>query len=193
MTAAEQVLHDIESEAKEKGWPIIGPERGAVLVDVIRRYKPKRILELGALVGYSSVLMAANLPAGGQVVSIEIDPTHVEESRATQRRAGLDDSCVVVQGDASEMIPRLKGPWDMMFIDAVKQDYLHYLKEAELVLSPGAVIVADNVKRAAEAVAPYLDYVRNSGRYFSSYHEFGNDAVEVSVLIPSTDGGSGKQ
>jgi predicted O-methyltransferase YrrM len=193
MTAPEQVLHDIEAEAKEKGWPIIGPERGALLVDVIRRYKPKRILELGALVGYSSVLMAVNLPEDGQVVSIEIDPARVEESRATQRRAGLDDRCVVVQGDASEMIPRLEGPWDMMFIDAVKQDYLHYLKEAEPALSPDAVIVADNVKRAAEAVAPYLDYVRNSGRYSSSYHEFGNDAVEVSVLLPSTDGGFDRQ
>lgn len=193
MTAAEQVLHDIESQAEEKGWPIIGPEKGTVLVDVIRQHQPKRILELGALVGYSSVLMASNLPEDGQVVSIEIDPARVEESRATQRRAGVADRCVIVQGDASDTIRRLEGPWDMVFIDAIKQDYLHYLKEAEPALSPGAVIVADNVKRAAEAVAPYLDYVRNSGRYSSSYHEFGNDAVEVSVLLPSMEDNSSQQ
>jgi predicted O-methyltransferase YrrM len=187
MTTAEQVLHEIESQAKEKGWPIIGPDKGAVLVDVVRKHKPKRILEIGALVGYSSVLMAANLPEGGQVVSIEIDPVRVEESRETQRRAGLADRCLVIQGDASEIITQLKGPWDMVFIDAVKEDYLHYLQEAEPALSPGAVIVADNVKLFAERVEPYLDYVRNSGRYSSSYHEFGDDAVEVSVFLASED------
>ncbi len=190
MTTPEQVLHEIESQAKEKGWPIIGPDKGAVLVDVVRKHKPKRILEIGALVGYSSVLMAANLPEGGQVVSIEIDPVRVEESRETQRRAGLADRCLVIQGDASEIITQLKGPWDMVFIDAVKEDYLHYLQEAEPALSPGAVIVADNVKLFAERVEPYLDYVRNSGRYSSSYHEFGDDAVEVSEFLASEDGPS---
>ncbi len=190
MTTAEQVLHEIESQAEEKGWPIIGPEKGAVLVDVVRKHKPKRILEIGALVGYSSVLMAANLPEGGQVVSIEIDPVRVEQSRETQRRAGLADRCLVIQGDASEIITQLKGPWDMVFIDAVKEDYLHYLQEAEPALSPGAVIVADNVKLFAERVEPYLDYVRNSGRYSSSYHEFGDDAVEVSEFLASEDGPS---
>ncbi len=190
MTTVEQVLHEIESQAEEKGWPIIGPEKGSVLVDVVRKHKPKRVLEIGALVGYSSVLMAANLPKGGQVVSVEIDPARVEESRETQRRAGLADRCLVIQGDASEIITQLKGPWDMVFIDAVKEDYLHYLQEAEPALSPGAVIVADNVKLFAERVEPYLDYVRNSGRYSSSYHEFGDDAVEVSEFLASEDGPS---
>ena len=187
MTTPEQVLHEIESQAEAKGWPIIGPEKGAVLVDVIRQHKPKRILELGALVGYSSVLMAANLEEGGQVVSIEIDPVRIEESRETQRRAGLADRCVIVQGDALEMIPKVEGPWDMLFLDAVKVDYLNYLKLAEPSLAPGAVVVADNVKLFANEIAPYLDYVRGSDRYESSYHEFGDDAVEVSVFRASAE------
>jgi predicted O-methyltransferase YrrM len=71
----------------------------------------------------------------------------------------------------------------MLFIDAVKEDYLKYLRLVEPLLSSKAVVVADNVKRFAEAVHPYLDYVRNSGNYESSYHEVGDDAVEVSVRL----------
>jgi predicted O-methyltransferase YrrM len=181
----EQILRKIEDQAGKNNWPIIGRERGQVLVDVVQQYQPKRVLELGALVGYSSSLIAANLPEGGKVVSIEIDPERVAASRETQHRLGVADRCEVVQGDALEMIPKLEGPWDMLFLDAVKVDYLNYLKLAEPALAPGAVMVADNVKLFADEIAPYLDYVRDSDRYESSYHEVKDDAVEVSVFHPA--------
>jgi predicted O-methyltransferase YrrM len=177
----EVVLNEIEEQAPERKWPIIGPERGKVLIDVIHEHKPKRILELGALVGYSSILMAANLDDDGEMVSIEIGPDNAHAARENQRRAGLADRCKVVEGDALQMIEAQAGSWDMLFIDAVKEDYLKYLKLAEPRLSSKAVVVADNVKRFAEAVQPYLDYVRNSVDYESTYHEVGDDAVEVSV------------
>jgi predicted O-methyltransferase YrrM len=186
----EQILREIEVQAEKNNWPIIGPERGKVLVDVVRQYNPKRVLELGALIGYSSALIAANLPEGGKVISIEIDPERVAASRETQRRLGLDDRCEVVQGDALEMIPKLEGPWDMLFLDAVKVDYINYLKAAEPSFAPGAVVVADNVKLFADEIAPYLDYVRSSDRYASTYHEVEDDAVEVSVFRPAPTTGS---
>jgi predicted O-methyltransferase YrrM len=182
---AEAVLREIEVQAPANHWPIIGPVKGSVLVDLIRERQPKRVLELGALVGYSSTLMALHLPEGGRIVSVEVDPANVERSRATHERAGVTERCEVIQGAALETIPRLTGPWDMVFIDAEKSDYLRYLQAVEPELAPDAVVVADNVKIAAEAVAPYLDYVRNSGRYESSYHEFGEDAVEVSRRKPA--------
>jgi predicted O-methyltransferase YrrM len=87
----QDVLRDIEASARERRWPIVGPKKGALLVEVVRQHKPRRILELGALVGYSSTLMAANLEPGGKVVSIEIDPANAELTRETQRRAGVAD------------------------------------------------------------------------------------------------------
>ncbi|MEX2236718.1 MAG: class I SAM-dependent methyltransferase [Dehalococcoidia bacterium] len=181
----EVILQEIEEEAPDKGWPIVGPDKGVVLIDACHEHKPQLVLELGALVGYSSILIAANLPDGGRVVSIEIDPQNVEITQRNQLRAGLADRCEVVEGDALQVIPTLAGPWDMLFIDAAKTDYLRYLQLAEPALSPNAVIVADNVLRFADEVAPYLDYVRNSGNYESSFHEFDDDAVEVSVRKPA--------
>lgn len=183
----EQILREIEDQSEKNNWPIIGWKRSQVLIDVVQRYQPKRVLELGALVGYSSSLIAAYLPEGGKVVSIEIDPKFVAASRETQRRMGVADRCEVVQGDALEMIPKVEGPWDMLFLDAVKVDYLNYLKHAEPLLAPGAVVVADNVKLFLNEIVPYLDYVRGSDLYESSYHEVEDDAVEVSVFRGSAD------
>jgi predicted O-methyltransferase YrrM len=177
----EVVLKEIEDQAEEKNWPIIGPEKGKVLIDVCREHNPRRVLELGALVGYSSTLIAANLEETGKVTSIEISPENADLCRANQIRAGVADRCEVVVGDALEVIPTLEGSFDMLFIDAVKEDYLRYLQLAEPKMVAGAVVVADNVLKFADDVKPYLDYVRNSGHYESSYHEFGEDAVEVSI------------
>jgi len=177
----QQVLQEIEARADERDWPIIGPEKGALLVQLIQQHQPKRVLELGALVGYSSTLMAVNLPEGGEIVSIEIDHDNAETARETQRRAGVADRCRVVEGPALKMIQTLDGPWDFVFIDAAKEQYLNYLQAVEPFLAPGAVIVADNVKAFARDIRPYLDYVRTSPDYRSSYHDFGRDGMEVST------------
>lgn len=177
------VLHEIEAQADERDWPIIGPDKGKLLVDLVCEHQPKRVLELGALVGYSSTLMAANLGPDAKIVSIEIDHRNAELARETQRRAGVNDRCEIVEGPALQMIPTLDGPWDFLFIDANKTQYLDYLKAAEPYLAPGAVVVADNVKAFVHEIAPYLEYVRSSPRYRSSYHDFGSDGMEVSVRV----------
>lgn len=179
----QDVLSEIEAQADERGWPIIGPDKGKLLVQVVREYKPKRILELGALVGYSSTLMAANLEADASIVSIEIDPRNAQMARETQHRAGVSDICDVIEGPALEMIPTLTGPWNMVFVDAAKEQYLAYLKAVEPFLAPKAVIVADNVKAFVDDIAPYLEYVRTSPHYRSAYHDFGSDGMEVSVRV----------
>jgi len=181
----QDVLREIEASARERHWPIVGPRKGALLVELVQRHQPRRILELGALVGYSSTLMAANLPAGGKVVSIEIDPNNAEMTRETQRRAGVADRCEIHVGPALEIIPQINGPWNMVFIDAAKEQYLAYLQAVEPFLAPGAVIVADNVKIAPDAIAPYLAYVRASPHYTSEYHDFESDGMEVSTYTPA--------
>ncbi|MGA7669021.1 MAG: O-methyltransferase [Nitrolancea sp.] len=179
----QEVLKAIEERADDRRWPIIGPEKGALLVELIREHKPRRVLELGALVGYSSTLMAVNLPDGGEIVSIEIDHDNAETARETQQRAGVADRCRVVEGPALKMIPTLDGPWDFVFIDAAKEQYLNYLQAVEPFLAANAVIVADNVKAFARDIGPYVDYVRSSPEYQSSYHDFGNDGMEVSLRV----------
>jgi predicted O-methyltransferase YrrM len=102
--------------------------------------------------------------------------------RANVAEAGLARRVKVVAGDALRVIPLLPGRFDFAFVDAEKEDYLDYLRQLEPKLVPGAVVIADNTGIARREVAPYVDYVRNGGRYDSRAYDFKDDAMEVSVL-----------
>ncbi len=139
------VLEGIERLAAESDLPIIGPEKGSVLVDSMEQYQPLRVLEIGTLVGYSSILMGRHLPNGGSITTIELDKGRAATAREHFRKAGLSDRIIVLTGPALKVIPRLRGPYDMLFLDAAKNEYYRYLKAAEPKLSKLAVVVADNV------------------------------------------------
>jgi len=186
----EEVLASIEKSAPERGLPIIGPKRGMLLDEVIEGHRPKTILEVGTLVGYSAIRMARHLQDGGRLTCVELSSERARTARANFKLAGLSDRIEIIVGDAREVLPTLNGSFDMVFFDAVKEDYLAYLESIEGLLHRGSVVVADNVKSHAEEVAPYLEYVRNSGKYSSTYREsppnFGSgpgDAVEISVRL----------
>jgi predicted O-methyltransferase YrrM len=186
----EEVLASIEAAAPSRGWPIIGPKRGVFLDEVVEEHKPARILEVGTNVGYSAIRMARHLRKGQKLTCIEVRSDMAEIARANFARAGVSDRAEVVVGDALEVLPTLSGSFDMVFLDAVKDDYLKYLKSVERLLHKGSVVVADNVKLHGARMKPYLDYVRSSGAYSSTYREaqpnWGTDegdAVEISVRI----------
>ena len=173
------VLDEIEQAAQKRFLPIVGPVKGKLLSDLAKKHKPKRILEIGVLVGYSSILMARNCEA--EIVGIEINAEITEVARKNIIKAGLSDRIEIVVGDALTAIPKLKGKFDFVFIDAAKESYLLYLKLIEPKMNPSAIVVADNVKMFASAVENYLEYVRTSKKYKSKYHDFGYDAMEVSL------------
>jgi predicted O-methyltransferase YrrM len=176
-------LKDIERLAAQADLPIIGPERGQVLVDSVKQYKPRKILEIGTLVGYSSILMGQYLPHQGAITTIEIDRDRASLAKEHLKEAGLSEHISVLIGSALKIIPNLHGPFDMLFLDAAKDEYHGYLKASEPKLSKRAVVIADNVKRFEHQLHGFLDYVRSSGKYRSKTFDFGFDAVEVSQKI----------
>lgn len=185
---ADDVLRAIEAEALTRALPIIGPGRGAYLDELLVKCKPLRVLEIGTLVGYSAIRMGRLLPKGGRITCVDNDPAYVQEARSNIEKARLSDRVEVLVGDAVRVIPNLTGQYDLVFIDAEKRRYLDYLKGCERLLHSGSVVVADNVKAFAAEVANYLDYVRNSGLYTSTYKEeksradfSATDAIETSV------------
>ena len=120
---------------------------------------------------------------GGRLVCIEAHPFLATLVEANIEEAGLARRVRVVTGDALRVLPLLPGRFDFVLIDAAKEDYLDYLRQLEPKLSPGAVVVADNTGIFRRDVSPYLDYVRSTaGRYKSREYEFGDDAMEVSIL-----------
>ena len=163
--------------------PIVGPKKGKVLTDVIREIKPKRILEVGTLIGYSAVLMGRELDSDAHLTTIEIHADEAQLARENIEKAQIPPKVDVIVGDAKKILPTLSGTFDMIFIDAEKTEYFQYLCLIENKLHKGSVIVADNAGISAEQMKDYLDHVRISGKYSSKYHAFGEDGVEVSVKL----------
>ncbi len=123
-------------------------------------------IEIGAANGFGAINMGIAFErTGGRLFSFEADPARVRETRENLAKVRLDAIVTVVEGDALQTLPEHQGGIDFVFIDAVKTDYREYLRIIEPKLSPGAVVIADNVIRHAEAMTDYLEYVQTSSDY----------------------------
>ena len=180
---ANEVLKSIEQLAKKEFLPIIGPDKGQVLVDVIRKSNPKRVLEVGTLIGYSAILIAKELGDDAEIITIEIDEDEAEIARKNLRRAEVKPRVEVVVGNALDVIPKLNGEFDMVFLDASKNEYIDYLKLVEDKLKKGGVVAADNAGIFASSMRDFLRYVRKSGKYESRFVSMGEDGVEISFKL----------
>lgn len=114
----------------------------------------RRILEIGTLGGYSAIWMARALPAGGKLVSLEIDPRNAEVAGRNIARAGLSDRVEILVGPAISRLPDLQGPFDLAFIDADKESNAAYFDHAVRLSRSGGVIVVDNVVRNGGVIDP---------------------------------------
>jgi predicted O-methyltransferase YrrM len=184
---ADAVLREIEEMGKKSFIPSIGPVKGKILAEVVRKLRPRKILEVGSLYGYSAILIAKNSPAKAEITTVEKNPEHARKTEQNIERAELESQIKVIQGDAMEILSTLPGPFDLVFLDAEKSQYLDYLKAVEDKLHQGSVVVADNVGVFADQMQNYLHYVRNTGRYRSrtvdtllEFSDTTKDAMEIS-------------
>ena len=191
MAKPSDVLKSLEKTANKQFVPSIGPIKGKIIARIIKRYNPKNILEVGTLYGYSAILMAQRLAEDGKVVTIELDRLIAATARKNIAKAGLSDKIDIVVGNAVELLPKLNMKFDLLFLDAAKNEYLTYLKLAEEKgLEKGAIIIADNVEVSKNEMLDYLKYVRLSGLYKSETIETRleftpnvRDAIEVSIKV----------
>jgi predicted O-methyltransferase YrrM len=202
-----KILAEIEETARKEFLPSIGPIKGKIIEDVIKQYKPKKVVEIGTLHGYSAILIANIILSGKYnnenfksersltepiLISVEKDQKLANIARKNIEKARLSEKIQVINGDALEIIPRLKSKFNMIFLDATKSEYLKYLQliEKYSLLNKRAVVVADNVLIYENEMKDYLDYVRNSGKYISRTTETSleftknvKDALEVSINV----------
>lgn len=183
MTKANEVLKEIEELSRHEFLPIVGPRKGEILTKTIKRLKPKRILEVGTLIGYSAILMGKELDTDAEITTIEIHAKEAELAEHNIRRAQIPSKVRVIVGDALTVIPKLNDCYDMVFIDAEKTEYFEYLRMMKTKLHVGSVIVADNAGIFADQMRNYLDFVRSSGEFRSTYFQVGEDGVEVSFKL----------
>jgi len=187
---ADVVLKEIEAIGQRSFIPSIGPVKGKILAEIVKKTRPKRILEVGALYGYSAILMAKNSPPGVEIVSVEKNPEHVRIAKENIKRANMERSIRVVEGDGRTELGKLTGSFDLVFLDAEKTQYLAYLKAVERNLHKGNVVVADNVGIFKDQMQDYLEYVRNKGPYKSrtietllEFSDTTKDAMEISEKL----------
>jgi len=160
-------------ENKAAGLPPIDVTQlqGKFLEFLVRVCRARRVLEIGALGGFSTIWLARALPEGGRVVTLELEPHHADVARRNLDRAGVLDRVELIVGSALETLPKLVSrdePFDLIFIDADKESYPEYLGWSLKLSRPGTVIVADNVVREGQVADADCDDPRVQGvRRFS--------------------------
>jgi predicted O-methyltransferase YrrM len=126
----------------------------------------KRGVEVGAATGFGAINMGLAFERnGGQLFTLDIDPEMIRATRANVEKMGLENTVTAIEGDALKTLGELTGEFDFVFIDAVKKDYLKYLRLLEPKLKRGAIVVADNVIKSEKQMRDYLDYVQTSPNY----------------------------
>ena len=135
----------IAREAEAGNIPIIKKETAAMLKTLVTAKKPGAILEVGTAVGYSALLMAGVMPDSCRITTIEKYGPRILAARENFKKAGVEDRVTLMEGDAGEILKSLKGPYDLIFMDAAKGQYIHWLSDIIRLMAPGAMLFSDNV------------------------------------------------
>jgi predicted O-methyltransferase YrrM len=150
---ADERARGLPSEVRSRA---VEPTTGRFLFALVAPQTDCEVLELGGSRGYSSIWLAAGVRhLGGRVLSIEHDPTKVEAWRRNVAEAGVDGWAELIEGDALEEVPKIDDVFDVVFIDAEKDDYEELFQRARTKLEPGALVVADNVLSHEETLGSY--------------------------------------
>lgn len=132
----------------------VAPNQGKMLMILAKIVGAKSILEIGTLGGYSTTWLARALPADGRLVTLEFEQLHADVARKNLDRAGVGHLVEIVVGPAMDSLPGVSGPFDLIFIDADKDNYPGYFEHAMRLSHPGSVIIGDNVVRGGKVVDP---------------------------------------
>ena len=146
------LLEEISRKAIRDEVPIIKKETGALLKTMVAAKRPRAILEVGTAVGYSALLMAGVMPAECTITTIEKYEPRIPVAKANFKRAGEEARITLLEGDAEEILKELEGPYDFIFMDAAKGQYIHWLPMILRLLSDGGILFSDNVLQDGDVV-----------------------------------------
>lgn len=191
-TKNSEILEQIETEARTADVPIIRREMQSLLKVLLMLKKPARVLEVGAAVGFSALLMSEYIPEESRITTIENYEKRIPVARENFRRAGKEDQITLIEGDAAEVLKTLDGPYDFIFMDAAKGQYIHYLPDILRLLPPGGCLVSDNVMQDGDVIESRFAVERRNRTIHARMREYlyelkHNDSLTTSI-IPLGDG-----
>lgn len=191
-TENSEILEQIEKEALDTFVPIIRKEMQSFLKVLLRMKRPLHILEVGTAVGFSAILMSEYVPEECKITTIENYEKRIPIARENFKRAGKEDQITLIEGDAFEVLKTLQGPYDFIFMDAAKGQYIAYLPEVMRILNPGGILVSDNVLQNGEIIESRFAVERRDRTIHSRMREYlytlkHHPELETSI-IPLGDG-----
>lgn len=165
------LLREMEERAAREDIPISDPEVGRLLAILARATGARLILEIGTAIGYGTLCLARGAPEG-RVMSIDTDPERLASARQYLEQAGVADRVELIEGAALEILQGLQGPFDLVYLDAVKTEYRRYLDQVLPRLRTGGLVVCDNLLWSGRVAAPAEDAEDRDAdalRAFNSY------------------------
>ena len=186
------VIEAIEQEALESFVPIIRKETQSFLKVMMLMNRPARVLEVGTAVGFSAILMSEYLPEGSRITTIENYEKRIPIARNNFKRAGKEEQITLIEGDALEVMKTLEGPYDFIFMDAAKGQYLHFLPEVLRLLKSGGLLVSDNILQEGDLIESRFAVERRNRTIYKRMREYlyelKHNPSLITSIIPLGDG-----
>lgn len=191
-TKNSEILEDIEREALADNVPIIRREMQSFLKVLLMVKKPMRVLEVGTAVGFSALLMSEYVPEECAITTIENYEKRIPIARQNFVRAGKEKKITLLEGDAMDVLKTLEGPYDFIFMDAAKGQYIHFFDDVLRLLAEGGILVSDNVLQDGDIIESHYAVTRRNRTIHKRMREYlyeltHNEQLTTAVL-PVGDG-----
>ena len=188
----EPYLDEIEKYAVETQVPVIRKPMQSLLKFLLALSKPKNILEVGTAIGFSALLMSEYGPEDCHITTIEKYEKRIPVARDNFRKYGRQDRITLLEGDASDILRELNGPYDMIFMDAAKGQYIHFLPEVLRLLAPSGILISDNVLQDGEIIESRFAVTRRNRTIHARMRDYLYELKHIpgleTVILPVGDG-----
>ena len=183
------VLRRIDREGGKENIPVVGTAVGRFLRVLATAIGAQRVLEIGTAIGYSALWTGGALATGGELVGIEPDHARAQRARMNWREAKLAAKLTIHEAPALEVLPKLRGPFDLVFIDALKEEYGDYLEGALPLLRDGGVVAVDNLLWGGRASGSRPDDRGAATKAIRRFNKrFLSDDRLAATIVPIGDG-----
>ena len=165
-------LEELEQYAKKTDVPIIRPQVQNLLKLLLAMKEPKTILEVGTAIGFSALLMSEYGPRDCHITTIEKYEVRIPIARENFKKAGKEKEITLIEGEATQILKELTGPYDMIFMDAAKGQYIHFLPDILRLLPTGGILVSDNVLQDGDVLQSRYAVTRRDRTIHSRMREY---------------------
>ena len=185
-------LNALEDECRRTKVPVIRTQTQGLLKFILAASKPRQMLEVGTAVGFSALLMSEYAPDGCRITTIEKYEKRIPLAKENFRRAGKEDRITLLEGDALEVLKGLEGSYDLIFMDAAKGQYIHFLPDILRLLRTGGLLVSDNVLQDGDVLESRFAVTRRNrtihARMREYLYELKHNRQLETVILPVGDG-----